>query len=241
VMKNVAGYDLSRTMVGAFGTLGVLLDVSLKVLPLPRAQTTLIHECSAADAIAQFNAWAGQPLPITATWWHAGHSYTRLAGAQPALDAARETLGGEVLVDDTAFWADIREQRHAFFSDETPLWRLSLAPATAPLSVESDADCAFEWGGAQRWLRTTGDVQTIREAITAVGGHASCWRGDASPRLQPLPAALMALHQRLKQSLDPVGILNPGRLYSAALGQKPTRVLRNDQQRTGRFPIDTGN
>lgn len=213
VMKNVAGYDLSRTMVGAFGTLGVLLDISLKVLPLPRAQATLVHECNAAEAITRFNQWAGLPLPITATWCHAGLSYTRLSGAQPAIDAACETLGGEVLKDDNAFWADTREQRQAFFAGEAPLWRLSLAPA-APLSIEADADCALEWGGAQRWLRSTQSAATIRTAVTAVGGHASCWRGDVSPRLQPLPDALMALHQRLKQSLDPAGLFNPGRMYS---------------------------
>lgn len=213
VMKNVAGYDLSRTMVGAFGTLGVLLDVSLKVSPRPRAQLTLVHECDAAQASTQFNQWAGQPLPITATWWHGGRSHTRLGGAQPALDAARAALGGEVLKDDAAFWTDVREQRHAFFAGDAPLWRLSLAPASTPLPIESAADCAFEWGGAQRWLRTTQDAQIMRDAVSAVGGHASCWRGAATPRLQPLPDALMALHQRLKQSLDPAGIFNPGRLY----------------------------
>lgn len=211
VMKNVAGYDLSRLMTGAFGTLGVLLDVSLKVLPQPRAQTTLMHEHGAVEAVARFNQWAGLPLPITATWWHDGRSYTRLAGARPAIDAARAALGGEIVADDAKLWVAVREQQHAFFADDEPLWRLSLAPATAPLAI--DGDVAIEWGGAQRWLRTSDTAAAIRAAVTAVGGHASCWRGEASPRLQPLPAALMALQRRLKQSLDPAGIFNRGRLY----------------------------
>lgn len=211
VMKNVAGYDLSRLMTGAFGTLGVLLDISLKVLPQPRAQTTLMHEHGAVEAVAQFNRWAGLPLPITATWWHGGRSYTRLAGARPAIDAACAALGGEILADDAQFWVAVREQQHAFFAGDEPLWRLSLAPATAPLATEGDV--AIEWGGAQRWLRTTDTATAIRATVTAMGGHASCWRGEAWPRFQPLPAALMALQRRLKQSLDPAGIFNRGRLY----------------------------
>src|SRR5699024_4549786 len=214
VMKNVAGYDLSRTMAGAFGTLGLLLDISLKVLPKPRVQRTLVHECSAAAAIEQFNKWAGQPLPITATWWHDGRSYTRLGGAQAAVDAACATLGGEVLSDDAPLWADVREQRHAFFAGDAPLWRLSLAPATPPLAIDPAADCALAWGGAQRWLRSTADADASRCAVSTVGGHASCWRGDVTSCFQPLQKPLLALHQRLKQSLDPAGILNPGRMYS---------------------------
>lgn len=212
VMKNVAGYDLSRLMAGAWGTLGVLLDVSLKVLPQPRAQATVVHECDAAEAISQFNRWAGKPLPITATWWESGRSYTRLAGAQPAVEAARRALGGSILNDNVTFWTDVREQRRAFFDGNTPLWRLSLAPATASLDIEMEV--AIEWGGAQRWIRSKQNAATIRSAVAAVGGHASIWRGDATPRFHPLQDGMMALQRRIKHSLDPAGILNPGRMYS---------------------------
>src|SRR5699024_3064314 len=113
-------------------------------------------------------------------------SHTRLAGAQAAVDAAQAALGGEVLAHDQPFWADIREQRHAFFAGDTPLWRLSLAPATTPLSLGSCADRTLEWGGAQRWPRPTQDADTIGAAVTAAGGHARCWLGNATPRFQPL-------------------------------------------------------
>ncbi|HLQ85253.1 MAG TPA: glycolate oxidase subunit GlcE [Salinisphaeraceae bacterium] len=211
VMKNVAGYDLSRLMVGAWGTLGVLLDVSLKVLPLPRAQTTLVRPCSAAEAITLFNRWAGKPHPISATWWEDGHAYVRLAGAQPAIAAARAALGGDPLEDDADFWAGVREQRRAFFAGDAPLWRLALAPATPPLALAGAR--AIDWGGAQRWLRSEADAHAIRAAVAAVGGHASVYRGQATPRFHPLPAGLLTLHRRLKQSLDPAGLFNRGRLY----------------------------
>ena len=215
VMKNVAGYDLSRLMAGAYGTLGVLLDVSLKVLPLPRAQVTLIHETDAATAIRQFNAWAGKPHPISAAYWDNGRSYLRLSGADAAISSARQTLGGELLDNDTQLWRGIREQERDFFQGELPLWRLSIAPATPPLAIDSVSDdqCAIGWGGAQRWLVTTADAEAVRRAAANVGGHAQLYRGTATPRMHPLPTPLMTLHRNLKLSLDPAGVLNRGRLY----------------------------
>lgn len=211
VMKNVAGYDLSRLMAGAFGTLGVLLEVSLKVLPKPAAQTTLVQQCNCAQAITRFNQWAGKPLPITATWWHNGRAFIRLAGDESAVAEACDTLGGDTLDNGAALWTSIREHQHEFFCGDTSLWRLSLAPATPPLQLPGNV--AIGWGGAQRWLVTSADEQTIRDAAAATGGHASCWRGAASPRFHPLSEALMTLHRNLKQAMDPAGILNPGRLY----------------------------
>lgn len=215
VMKNVAGYDLSRLMAGAFGTLGVLLDISLKVLPLPRAQMTLLHEVDSATAIQQFNAWAGKPHPISAAYWEDGRSYLRLSGADAAIQTTRKTLGGEVLEDDDDFWRGVREHERDFFQGEQPLWRLSIAPATPVLTIDgvSDTARAIGWGGAQRWLATQADAAAIRRAATDVGGHAQVYRGTATPRLHPLPTALMTLHRNLKLSLDPAAILNPGRLY----------------------------
>ncbi len=208
VMKNVAGYDLARLIAGAQGTLGVLLEVSLKVLPRPAAELTLALELDAAAAIRQFNAWAGQPLPITAACHDGERAHVRLAGAEAAVKAARDRLGGEVLHDGAGFWRSVREQRHAFFNRPGSLWRLSLPP-TAPLHAEP-APVFIDWGGAQRWVFST---QAMWESAAAAGGHATRWRAESGDVFQPLPAGLMALHQRLKAALDPKGILNPGRLH----------------------------
>lgn len=209
VMKNVAGYDLSRLMVGALGTLGVLLEVSLKVLPTPRFTRTRVFEFDQATAIERFNAWARRPWPITAAYWEDGTAYLRLSGAESSVTAAMDTLGGETLPEAEGFWADVREQRRAIFGDpDSPLWRLSVAPATPPLDL--DGVIAVDWGGAQRWLVSDAPAKTIRDAVAAHGGHASVYRGDITPRRHPLSAPLLRLHQRIKQSMDPAGVLNPG-------------------------------
>ncbi|HET7312801.1 glycolate oxidase subunit GlcE [Salinisphaera sp.] len=217
VMKNVAGYDLSRLMVGAFGTLGVLLEVSLKVLPAPRFTRTQMFESDQATAIERFSAWGLRPWPITAAYWENGAAYVRLSGARSSVAAAMEALGGETLADADAFWADAREHRRTFFTrSDPPLWRLSVAPATPPLDL--DGETAVDWGGAQRWLVSDAPAKTIRDAVAAHGGHASVHGnisgGGITPRQHPMPAALLRLQQRLKQSMDPAGILNRGRLCS---------------------------
>ncbi|ROO32402.1 glycolate oxidase subunit GlcE [Salinisphaera orenii] len=211
VMKNVAGYDLSRLMAGAHGTLGVLLEISLKVLPAPRARATRVFEHDAATAIEQINAWQRKPWPITAAYWEDGRTYLRLAGAQSSVDSAIRALGGEALTDDGTFWQSVREQTREFFEGDDPLWRLSVAPATPMMDLEGPT--ALDWAGAQRWLRSAAPAETVRAAVSSHSGHASIHRGDASPRFHPLPKALMALHRRIKQSVDPAGILNRGRLY----------------------------
>ena len=213
VMKNVAGYDVSRLMVGSLGTLGVILEVSLKALPLPVAETTLRREQSQAEAIALMNEWAGKPLPISATC-HAGNLlYVRLSGAAAAVRAAREKIGGEELTDSTPFWSSVREQELDFFRQPQPLWRLSLKPTTPPLNLRGQQ--LIEWGGALRWLKSDANANTVREAAAFGGGHAILFRGGdkAAGVFQPLPPALEKLHRRLKQSFDPAGIFNPARMY----------------------------
>ena len=218
VMKNVAGYDISRLMTGAMGTLGVLLEVSLKVLPVAAAERTQALELDQATAIATMNAWAGRPLPIAATCWTSGRLLVRLSGAASAVDQAASQVGGEPVADGDAFWRDqIREQGHPFFAGEAPLWRLSVPPATPPLNLQGMGQTAtlVEWGGAQRWVHANLEAGKVRDQIAALGGHATLFRGGTRTGAvyHPLAPALMRLHRNLKRAFDPQGLLNPGRLY----------------------------
>lgn len=214
VMKNVAGYDVTRLMTGALGTLGVLLDISLKVLPHPAAETTLQLSLSAEQAIETMNYWAGQPVPLSAAS-HDGESlYLRLSGATSAVVQAEKQIGGEQVTQAETFWHSVREQTHQFFEDERPVWRLSLAAGHPPLAIEGKT--LLDWGGAQRWVVSSASPASIRHAVAAAGGHATWFRQHAENAeiFHPLPAPLQQLHQRLKQTFDPAGILNAGRMYS---------------------------
>ena len=213
VMKNVAGFDVSRLMTGALGTLGLVLDVSLKVLPLPAGDASLRFEMPQDKALAALNRWAGQPLPLVASCWQDGVLTIRLSGAQAAVAAACASLGGEALAAADEFWNGLREQSAAFFAGDAPLWRLSL-PSVAP-PLESPGDPLIEWGGAQRWLRGDADAAQLRQAAVAAGGHATLFRGGDKTGgvFAPLQPALMEVHRRLKHSFDPYGVFNPGRLY----------------------------
>lgn len=214
VMKNVAGYDVSRLIAGSLGTLGMVLDVSLKVLPRPAATATLRLEMPAAQALATMNQWAGRPLPISATAWHDDALFVRLAGARAAVAAASTQLGGETLSADAAaqYWSDLREQRLGFFAGTAPLWRLSL-PATAG-PVDWPGATLIEWGGSQRWLRGEMAIGQVREAAVRLGGHATLFRGGdkAQGVFQPLPSALAALNRRVREAFDPRGVFDTGRL-----------------------------
>jgi glycolate oxidase FAD binding subunit len=212
VMKNVAGYDLSRLMAGALGTLGILTEVSLKVLPLPQHEHTLALTVPLETALEHCRAWALTPLPVSATAWHEGRLTLRLSGAEAAVRQARQRIGGETVENGDAWWTSLREQTLAFFTTDEPLWRLSLPPDTPPLALPGD--WLYEWGGALRWLKGPGETEPVRRAAAAAGGHATLFRnGDREQAFQPLDAAVLQLHQRLKLALDPAGIFNPGRLY----------------------------
>jgi len=212
VIKNVAGYDVSRLMVGALGTLGLITEVSLKVLPQPALETTLQFELDEAAAIGSMNQWAGQPLPLSASSWHAGLLTLRLSGAASAVRAAQARLGGEPLQDAGAFWQRLRDQATPFF-DKRPLWRLAVKSTTPPLKL-GEAQW-IEWGGAVRWLASELPAAALREAAGQAGGHATLFRGKAPAdgAFAPLAPALATLHRSLKQRFDPRGILNRGRLY----------------------------
>ena len=212
VMKNVAGYDAARLMAGALGTLGVLLDISLKVLPMPERELTLVQRCTPDEALTQMNRLAGQPLPLSASAWADGQLYLRFSGAASAVTSIPEHVPGEMLPKDTAFWAELRERHLPFFDDARPLWRLALPPA-AP-SPRLAGGWLIDWGGAQRWLASDEPADRVRTAAVALGGHATLFHADASTvDFHPLPDGLWHLHRRLKQAFDPAGILNPGRMY----------------------------
>ncbi|WP_136253313.1 glycolate oxidase subunit GlcE [Onishia niordana] len=218
VMKNVAGYDLSRLMVGAQGTLGVVSEVSMKVLPKPAASASLHLDMPLEKALDRLTEWGRQPLPITAAAYLQGALHLRLEGGASSVTATRERLGGDELKD--GFWQALRDMRLPFFAgDSRPLWRLSLPNHTPPLSLEGDT--LFDWGGAQRWLKSDATAEEVRAAASRYDGHATCLGArDAQGRLQgaaepfmPLAPVIAKYHRRLKAELDPNGIFNPGRLY----------------------------
>jgi glycolate oxidase FAD binding subunit len=217
VMKNVAGYDVSRLLTGSLGTLGLILDVSLKVLPRPFHETTLRFETGKTEAIERLNRWGGQPLPVSASAWHGGVLIVRLSGAEAAVKAALQKMGGEEDRNAQDFWRELRNHDNAYFSTlsgPTSLWRLSVPSTTPPLAL--DGEQLIEWGGAQRWLRTDLDAKTLRDAAQQVGGHATLFRGgDKSVGVfHPLAFAVDKIHRNLKNSFDPSGIFNPGRMYT---------------------------
>jgi len=214
VMKNVAGFDVSRLLCGSLGILGVITEVSLKVLPRPRLEQTVRLELPAAAAVECFNRWAAQPLPLSGAAWQQGSAWVRLSGAAPAVRAARERIGGE-LVDETSagtFWNALRHGQLPSLRANA-LWRLSLPAAAAPLALAGEP--LIDWGGAVRWYADLPADIAVREVARAAGGSASCWRGAApGERFQALQPVVAMLHRRLKERFDPRGIFNPGRLIA---------------------------
>lgn len=218
VMKNVAGYDVSRLMAGSMGCLGVMTELTVKVLPRPSAEITLLFSCDQGQAIRLLNSWATQPLPISGSFWSDGQLALRLSGAEAAVAAARQGLGGELLPQGVNFWQSVREQTLPAFSGEA-LWRLALPSKTPPLS--HPVQCAIEWGAGLRWIAAhdDGDAGGIRKMAQEAGGHATLFRASEAMRCRegafaPLSPGLLALHRRLKRVFDPHGIFNPGRMYA---------------------------
>ncbi len=210
VMKNVAGYDVSRLMVGALGTLGVLLEVSLKVLPIPAQEITLCFEMPADKAINAMNAWAAQPLPLSAACHLGDTLYMRLSGTEPGVRAAQARLGGEIVEKGAEFWRELREHQRGFFRNAVPLWRLSVPPATPPIDLPGQ--WLIDWGGAQRWLKSDAPADAIHARAENAGGYASLFRDEKMNGVtsRPLPATLATLHRNLKLAFDPDGLMNRG-------------------------------
>jgi len=221
VMKNVAGYDLSRLMAGSLGTLALILEVSLKTTPRPVAEVTRRLEMQQEQALQELNAWSASGLPVSASAWSAGELSVRLSGAVSAVDAACRLIGGEKIEEGSArFWEAVRDHGHPFFRASRALWRLSL-PATAPVAALAaiPGDVLLEWGGALRWILTDSGAPVIREAAAKAGGHATLFRGGSEEQrrvsgvFHPLAPPLLKIHKNLKAVFDPQGIFNPGRMY----------------------------
>ena len=215
VMKNVAGYDVSRLLAGSMGTLGLIVEVSLKVLPRAVAEATLVFELDEARALQQLNAWGALPLPVNASAWHEGALMVRLRGAQAAVAAAQKTMGGQLLADVPAqqLWNALREQTAPFFqlAAGEALMRLSVPDTAPPLNL---GPTLIEWGGAQRWLKLP--LAASQQGVPAgMPGHATLFRGGDKRAgvFTPLAAPLDRITHELKKQFDPAGIFNRGRLY----------------------------
>jgi FAD/FMN-containing dehydrogenase len=223
VMKNVAGYDVSRLIAGSWGVLGVICEVSLKVLASRTVSVTRCFDWDERRALQQLAQWNALPLPLHASTWREGTLRVRLSGSAAAVQSACQRLGGEQLDAEAAaaWWAGVRDQADPFFNPSGAelasgecLWRLSLPAGTPVLSLPGDR--LIEWGGAQRWCRTRAPAAELRAAAAHAGGHASLVRAaDKSPgAFSPVTAPLMRIHRSLKHAFDPDRIFNPGRLYA---------------------------
>lgn len=241
VMKNVAGYDVSRLLPGSLGTLSLLLEASVKVLPKPAATTTLRCQLSQEKALKALNEWAGQPLPLSASCWIGsakggdGELTFRLAGAAAAVKAAIPLMSSLVnateLNEEVAedFWNNLREQKLSAFgnlgADQT-LYRLALPAACGPIAISGANDeIILEWHGQQRWIKAPGNEATfaaIKAIANSHGGHATRFRQGANvdPSYQRFTLlteqahskALEAVQERLRSAFDPAGVFATKRL-----------------------------
>jgi len=212
VMKNVAGYDLSRLLTGSFGTLGLITEASLKVLPVPEQDRTVRFTLDEAAAIESMNKWAAKPLSLSATCYVDGALYVRLSGAGAAVAATQKRLGGDAVEDGAAFWKSVREQTHPVFTAAPALWRFSIRSTVAPLGLGPQA---IEWNGSLRWIAADLDPSLAFDAAHKAGGHATLFRGGNKRNgIQQFSSGLLAVHKKLKRALDPHGILGPGRIHA---------------------------
>jgi len=213
VMKNVAGYDVSRLQAGAMGTLGLITEVTLRVFPLPEHQATAVLEVDADQALGIMSEESAKGGPLSGACWVDGHLYLRFSGLAAAVAERLRRRGGEALQGDDRFWSDLREQQLEFFSGNEPLWRISCRSAA---EHAGGGAWLLDWGGAQRWLRSARPWPELQALAEGMGGQLSLYRGGerGGEVLHPPTTAQKRLHLALKQAFDPQGLFNPGRLYS---------------------------
>jgi len=217
VMKNVAGYDVSRLQIGAWGTLGVLLDVSMKVLPVPELELTLRQQCD-ADDLQAFAPMMRLPLPLSGAMLVNDERYLRLSGSTAAVQAAAKQLGGDVL-ENNSVWQAVRDHTHPFFdktahADDLTLWRISV-PDFMP-ALDLSGNWLFEWGGGQRWLQTPEPAERVFSVVQQAQGHAMRYGPGSSndqPAFQPLSGPMQRLQTRVRDSFDPLRLFNRGRFH----------------------------
>ena len=211
VMKNVAGYDVSRLMAGAMGTLGILTEISLKVLPRPACSQTRTFEMPGGPASELMTSFLGRSLPISAAAYLDGVLRVRLSGSEAAVSPAAGALGGELEAEGDAFWSDLKEHCLDFFSHDSPLWRISLKPQNDVIHFPGKT--LIDWGGAQYWVKSDAGFEALSELVRPYGGYVTGFDGrDQGARSDVPQDAVMKLNRRLKAAFDPAGILNPGRL-----------------------------
>jgi len=215
VVKNVAGFDVSRLMVGAMGTLGVILDVSLKLIPRPECEQSFVFDGVDAEALAWVREWTSQGLPLSGAVLDGRRLIVRLSGSDDGVRAAAQCIGGQRFADREAgrWWRNLRDYKHDFFADQRSLWRLSVPVSAPPINILGD--WLYDWGGAQRWLKTALQSTIIREMVVRAGGHATMFRGGDRQGMvfHPLSPAVYTVHKSLKKAFDPHGLFNHGVLY----------------------------
>ncbi|MFD1190218.1 glycolate oxidase subunit GlcE [Phenylobacterium conjunctum] len=208
VFKNVAGFDAFRLMSGAHGTLGVILDVSLRVTPRPRVEVSLAFDMAGGPARDWVTGLMVRPLPLSGAFHDGERLHLRLSGGEAAVSQAAAELGGEA--EGLELWSVLRDLKHPALAGPV-LWRIAL-PQTADIPA-LEGRLAWDWGGGQVWLSAEAADPQVWTKAAAAGGHATLIRGGKDQVFQPLEPALFKLHQRIKAALDPAGILNPGRMH----------------------------
>ncbi|MCW9029920.1 MAG: glycolate oxidase subunit GlcE, partial [Gammaproteobacteria bacterium] len=216
VMKNVAGYDVSRLMAGALGTLGLLLEISIKVLPRPHTEHTQCIAMSQQNALVMMRQLHQTSLPLSALAYKNEKLYVRLSGALSAVTSAQKKVGGETMLHAEKFWQQVNEQTLPFFDNKKPLWRLSV-PYIASINLEKDS--FIDWAGAQYWIHSDKEAEEIQQHAIEQGGSATLFKVENNEnkfeeRFMPLEAKIKQFHINLKMRFDPYGIFNYGRLYS---------------------------
>ncbi|MBT6042411.1 MAG: glycolate oxidase subunit GlcE [Gammaproteobacteria bacterium] len=225
VMKNVAGYDVSRLMVASLGCLGLILDITLKVIPATPAETSYVFTVESNKSVALINDMRKQGLPVTGTCQFQGELIVRFSAGVKEISIIKDMLNKHYSfiewkkLEEQEFWSNLREQKSKFFDQNNSLWRLSVpADANIEAVTKQTGNLLTEWGGCLHWLKTDMQPADIFTHMEKVNGQATLFRSANMPSpeniFQPLTPSLAQWHKRLKESFDPDGILNPGKMYA---------------------------